>query len=143
MQEGPVDNTLVKILKGEIPSTEVYSNEHIYCFLDLYPQNPGHTLVVPRNFSRNIMEADEADTIACLAAVRRLIPALKAATDAKGVSVITNMGKEAGQMIEYLHFHLIPRHPGDKVSFYELGAQQTPEQLNEMAEKIKSFLGPV
>jgi diadenosine tetraphosphate (Ap4A) HIT family hydrolase len=41
-------------------------------------------------------------------------------------------------MVEYLHFHIIPRHPGDAVSFYKLGTEQTPQQLAEMAEKIKA-----
>jgi histidine triad (HIT) family protein len=128
------------ILRGEIPSTEVYSDERVYCFLDLYPQNPGHTLVVPRNYSPNVLEAEEQDVAACLGAVRKLIPAIKAATGAKGVSVVSNMGREAGQMVEYLHFHVIPRHPGDSVSFHKLGLQQSPEQLAEIARRIKAEL---
>ena len=140
MREAPADNIFGKILRGEIPSTEVYSNHAVYCFLDLYPQNPGHTLVVPRRYSENITAADEADIVECLRAVRQVIPALKAATGAKGVSVVSNMGRDAGQMVEYLHFHVIPRHPADKVSFHELGTEQTPEQLEHMAAKIKEHL---
>jgi histidine triad (HIT) family protein len=141
MHAAPADNIFGKILRGEIPSTPVYANELVYCFLDLYPQNPGHTLVVPRNYSPNITEADAADLAACLQTVSRLIPALKAATGALGVSVITNMGREAGQMIEYTHFHVIPRHPGDKVSFYQLGPEQRPQQLGEMAARIIAAMG--
>ncbi len=58
----------------------------------------------------------------------------------QGRYVISNSGREAGQMVEYLHFHIIPRHPGDAISFYKLGAEQTPEQLAEMAAKIKAQL---
>jgi histidine triad (HIT) family protein len=140
MREAPSDNIFGLILKGEIPSTEIFSDNHVYCFLDLYPQNPGHTLVIPRNYSANITDADESDVFTCLRVVRKLIPAIKAATGAAGVSVVTNMGREAGQMVEYLHFHVIPRHPSDSVSFYELGQEQTPEQLAEMAAKIKAGL---
>jgi len=140
MRDAPADNVFGMILRGEIPSTEVYSDERVYCFLDLYPQNPGHTLVVPRSYSANVADADENDVAACLRAVRRLIPAVKAATGAKGVSLVSNMGREAGQMVEYLHFHIIPRHPGDDVSFYKLGRQQTPEQLAEMAKAIRAEL---
>ncbi|MBN2081542.1 HIT family protein [bacterium] len=140
MREAPADNIFGKILKGEIPSTEVYSDNHVYCFLDLYPQNPGHTLVIPRNYSANVVEADESDVFTCLRVVRKLIPAVKAATGAAGVSVLANMGRDAGQMVEYLHFHIIPRHPGDSISMYELGEQQTPEQLAEMAARIRAEL---
>jgi len=140
MREAPADNIFGKILKGEIPSTEVYSDNHVYCFLDLYPQNPGHTLVIPRNYSANVADADESDVFTCLRVVRKLIPAIKAATGAAGVSVLTNMGREAGQMVEYLHFHIVPRHSGDSISLYELGEQQAPEQLAEMAARIRAEL---
>lgn len=133
-------NVFVRILNGELPSTEVYSNDKVYCFLDLFPQNPGHTLVIPRKFAANFMEASSEDIAACWDAVHKLAPAIKAVTDARGVSVLTNMGRDAGQMVEYLHFHVIPRHPKDKLSFYETGDQQTPEQLAEMAEQIKAEL---
>ena len=140
MREAPADNIFGKILKGEIPSTEVYSDNHVYCFLDLFPQNPGHTLVIPRNYSKNVTDADESDVFMCLRVVRKLIPAVKAATGAAGVTVMTNLGRDGGQMIEYLHFHIIPRHKGDKVSHYELGTEQTPAALAEMAAKIKAEL---
>jgi histidine triad (HIT) family protein len=137
MRSAPADNIFGKILEREIPSTEVYSDDAVYCFLDLFPQAPGHTLVIPRSYSENICEAEPADIAACLATVQKLIPAIKAATGAQGVTVMTNMGREAGQMIEYLHFHIVPRNPGDKVSLYELGQEQSPEALAEMAGKIK------
>jgi len=140
MRNAPDDNIFGKILLGEIPSTEVLSDGHVYCFLDLYPQNPGHTLIIPRNYSENVHAANETDVFMCLRAVRKLIPAIMAATGAAGVTVITNMGREAGQLVEYLHFHLIPRHQGDSISLYELGEEQTPEQLAAMAAKIKAAL---
>jgi histidine triad (HIT) family protein len=130
----------VKILKGEIPSTEVYSDEHVYCFLDLYPQNPGHTLVIPRKYSPNMLEAKAEHIAYCMDAVRKLVPAIQQATGAKGATVQTNIGREAGQMIEYLHFHIIPRHGNDYISYYKLGDEQKPEQLAELAEKIKQHL---
>jgi histidine triad (HIT) family protein len=140
MANPPADNLFVMLLNGEIPSTEVWSNELVYCFLDLYPQNPGHTLVIPREYSPNYLEASPAALAACWDAIRYLAPALKAATSARGVTVVSNMGREAGQMIEYLHFHVIPRHPQDKLSYYETGKQQTPEQLSEMATAIQKHL---
>lgn len=140
MRAAPADNIFGRILAGEIPSTEVYSDDKVYCFLDLYPQNPGHTLVVPRNYSEHVLAAEPEDLEACMATVKKLIPAIKSATGAKGVTVMANMGREAGQMIEYLHFHVIPRHPDDQVSLYKLGDEQTPEALNAMAEKIKAGL---
>ena len=140
MSEAPVDNIFGMILAGKLPSTEVFSDSHVYCFLDLYPQNPGHTLVIPRTYSENIHTANETDVIMCLRTVRKLIPALMNATGADGVTVITNLGRDAGQLVEYLHFHIVPRFKGDAISMYELGDEQTPEQLAAMAQKIKAEL---
>ena len=138
MRAAPEDNIFGKILKNELPSHEVYSNEHVYCFLDIFPQALGHTLVIPRNFSENVLVADEADILHCLQAVRLLMPAIKAATGAKGISVVTNTGREAGQMIEYLHFHLVPRYAGDSVSLSEIGPEQEAEALKDMAARIRA-----
>ena len=141
MAEVPKDNIFGRILAGEIPSHEVYSNEDVYCFLDIFPQALGHTLVIPRNFSRNLEEASVQDVSACLAAVRKLMPAVRAATSAKGITVISNTGRDAGQMIEYLHFHIVPRYKDDHVSLHELGGAHAPEDLEAMAEKIRGLLG--
>jgi len=140
LREAPEDNIFGKILRGEIPSTEVYTDHAVYAFLDLYPQNPGHTLVIPRSYSENVIQASEQDLVLCLRAVRKLVPAIISATKAKGVTVMTNMGREAGQMVEYLHFHVIPRYSDDNVSLHDLGEQQTPEALEEMASRIKAHL---
>ena len=51
-------NIFAKILRGEIPSHRVYEDDHVIAFMDVMPQGKGHTLVVPRQPSRNILDAD-------------------------------------------------------------------------------------
>ena len=48
-----------KIINGEIPSTKVYEDEDIFVFLDINPVNIGHTLVIPKKHSRNILDIEE------------------------------------------------------------------------------------
>ena len=133
------DNIFVKILRGELPSHGVYSDEDTYAFLDIFPHAPGHTLVVPRIYSEHILEASEQEIAACLRTVRRLIPAVIAASGAAGVTVLTNMGREAGQMVPYLHFHIIPRAAGSKLHG-EQGLQANEAELALIAEKIRQEL---
>jgi len=133
------DNIFVKILRGELPSHAVYSDEDTYAFLDIFPHSPGHTLVVPRIYSGHILEATEQDIAACLRTVRRLIPAILAATGSAGATVLSNMGREAGQMVPYLHFHIIPRAAGSKLHGEQVGAADTKD-LAAMAAKIKDEL---
>ena len=139
-RNAPEGNIFGMILRGEIPSYPVYEDGQVFAFLDIYPQAPGHTLVVPRSYSENILAATEEEIAACIKAVRLLQPALAQVTGAKGVTVVTNTGREAGQMIEYLHFHLIPRNPGDNVSLQHVGAAADPDELAQMAQKIKAAL---
>ena len=44
-----------KIIDGEIPSYKIYEDEHVYSFLDVFPITKGHTLVIPKKHSRNIL----------------------------------------------------------------------------------------
>ncbi len=53
-------NVFAKILRGELPSHRVYEDEATVAFMDVMPQVPGHTLVVPRKPSRNLLDADGA-----------------------------------------------------------------------------------
>lgn len=140
MRKAPEDNLFGKILAGEIPSHEVFQDEHTYCFLDIYPQAPGHTLVIPKKFSANIEDAEPEELAHCLATVRRLIPAIKQATGALGATVLTNSGRDAGQMIDYLHFHILPRSPGVSVDIGKLGGQADNVALAAMAAKIRESL---
>ncbi len=52
------DNIFAKILRGEIPSHRVYEDAAVVAFMDVMPQGPGHTLVVPKAPSRNMLDAD-------------------------------------------------------------------------------------
>jgi histidine triad (HIT) family protein len=140
MLNAPEGNIFGMILAGEIPSYEVYSDEACYAFLDIYPQAPGHTLVIPRSFSPHIGAATPEDLAACVAAVQMLIPAILEATGSGGASVISNMGKDAGQMIEYMHFHIIPRRQGDEVSLYTIGPIVGSAELAAIQEKIRAAL---
>jgi histidine triad (HIT) family protein len=139
MDSAHSDNVFVKILRGELPSHAVYSDDDTYAFLDIFPQAAGHTLVVPRIYSEHILEATEQEIAACLRTVRRLIPAIIAATGSAGATVLTNMGRDAGQMVPYLHFHIIPRSPGSKLTS-EQGGHGVEAELAAMAEKIRAAL---
>lgn len=140
MRKGPEDNLFVKILNGELPSHEVYQDDHTYCFLDIYPQARGHTLVIPKNFSPNAMEATAEDLQHCWETIRKLMPAIKTATGALGISVLTNTGREAGQMVEYLHFHILPRSPGDNISLSTLGEAADQAELEATKKAIREAL---
>jgi len=108
-----MDCIFCKIIKGEIPSSKVYEDDRVYGFLDIAPVNKGHTLIVPKKHSSDVLEDDLEDLNACMKAVQVVAKAVIKATDAGGFNLITNTKKAAGQVIPHTHFHIIPRFEDD------------------------------
>ena len=96
-----------KILKGELPATIVYQNEHLIVIKDLYPVAPVHLLIIPRIEVPSIQELAEKD----LSVMKEIVKAAQHVAREFDVEdnyrLLTNNGEEAGQTIFHLHFHLI------------------------------------
>ena len=86
------NNIFAKILRGEIPSHRVYEDDAVIAFMDVMPQAEGHTLVVPKAASRNILDADPAtltalipvvhqDAVAAMAPVNDYLAKVRATAD--------------------------------------------------------------
>lgn len=107
------DCLFCKIIAGEIPSTKVYEDEHVYAFRDINPQAPVHVLIVPKEHVC-CADAITADNSALVAHVFEAIPKIaKAEGLTGGYRVINNCGEDGGQTVMHLHFHLIG---GEKLS---------------------------
>ena len=106
------NNVFAKILRGEIPSHKVYEDEHTLAFMDVMPQADGHTLVIPKSASRNLLDADPAVLGALMASVQRVAHAVRKAFDAEGILIQQFNEPAAGQTVFHLHFHILPRMAG-------------------------------
>lgn len=100
------------IVAGDIPSRQVYADEHAIAFLDIGPWKRGHTLVIPRRHVDDVLAADEALTeiAPAIGATARLL------TDrlgADGLNMLSSAGPVAGQEVFHLHVHLVPRYADD------------------------------
>lgn len=99
-----------EIIKGNIPSAKVYEDDDVLAILDISQVTFGHTLVMPKKHCANILEADEGTVLKCAAAAKKLAKQIVENTKASGVNVLTNCGESAGQTVDHLHFHIIPRY---------------------------------
>lgn len=102
------DCLFCKIIKGEIPSTKVYEDENVLAFKDINPAAPIHILVVPKQHIENVLEINEENKeIASniFLAINKIAKQL--GIDQNGFRVITNCGKDAGQEVMHLHFHIL------------------------------------
>jgi len=106
------DNIFAKILRGEIPCHKVYEDEATLAFMDVMPQVDGHTLVVPKAPSRNLLDADPATLGNLMAVVQKLAIACQRAFGAEGVLIKQFNEPAAGQTVFHLHVHILPRKEG-------------------------------
>ncbi len=133
------NNIFAKILRNEIPSVRLYEDEHTLAFMDVMPQSPGHLLVIPKEGSRNLLDADPAVLARTMPVVQKLAVAAKEALDADGVLVTQFNEPAAGQTVFHLHFHVIPRFEGVPLRPHS-GQMEDIEVLKAHAEKIKAAL---
>ena len=101
------DCLFCRIIAGEIPSTKVYEDEHVFALRDFNPQAPNHILVVPRE---HIESAAALDETKAAAAARCLTAAAKIARQEGldgGFRIVSNCGDDAGQTVKHLHFHIL------------------------------------
>lgn len=96
-----------KIIDGEIPADIVYEDEHCLAFRDIAPQAPTHVLVIPKKPVESV--DDLADEDAALVGhlwltIRNLAKELGLDN---GYRVVVNCGKEGGQAVDHLHYHLL------------------------------------
>ncbi len=100
-----------KIIDGEIPADIVYQDEHCLAFRDIDPQAPTHLLLIPKKEIRSLdalQAEDHALAGHLLIVVSRLARQLNLEN---GYRVVCNCGREAGQLVPHLHFHILAGRP--------------------------------
>ena len=111
------DCVFCAIAAGEIPSFKIYEDDFAHAYLDINPFSEGHTLVIPKEHSRNLLETDDAALAALVARVKKVAAHIKAALPCDGFNILQNNGAAAGQTVNHIHFHIVPRKAGEPVSF--------------------------
>ena len=111
------DCLFCKIIKGEIPSDKVYEDEEILAFRDINPAAPIHILVIPKKHIASLAHMEKEDEII----VGKIYGVINKIAEEQGFKengyrVIVNCGKDAGQEVMHLHFHLLAGAKfGDKI----------------------------
>jgi histidine triad (HIT) family protein len=129
-----------KIVAGAIPSALVLETPAAVALLDINPLNPGHTLLVPRSHHPNLAELPEDLAAHAGSLLPRLCRAVKAAAGAEGLNVIVNYGRVAGQTIDHVHWHIIPRFTGDSIHWPWPQGHYSGDQLGQMKSRIEAEL---
>ena len=128
-----------KIVKGEIPSDKVYEDDNFFAFLDINPNNPGHSLIIPKNHYENIYNLSDEILKNIAPLIKKIAIAVKNGVNADGINIIMNNDGAAGQVVPHAHFHIIPRFADDGYKHWP-GKSFPKEENAKMAEKIKKEL---
>lgn len=123
-----MDCLFCKIIAGEIPAYKVYEDENVFAFLDINPKEVGHTLVIPKNHTRNIFTLEE--TSGLMESVVKVSNLLKSKLECEGLNIYVNNEAIAGQEVFHLHFHLVPA--------YENSIHLEKDEFTKIIEKINA-----
>ena len=132
-------NIFAKILRGEIPAHKVYEDDNALVMMDIFPQSRGHTLVIPKANSRNLLDAEPAVLSAVFPLVQRVAQAVQRATNADGIRLAQFNEAPAGQTVFHLHFHIIPAYEGTALAPHA-GGKADDSELAELAKAISAEL---
>jgi len=125
---------------GQIPVIKIYEDEVVLAFLDIGPVSDGHTLVIPKQHFEKLHDCPAELLGRVGSRLGKIAKAVAAGMNSDGYNVLCNNGRSAGQLVEHLHFHIIPRNTGDGV-FNRWPAYKYEEgKIEEIATKIRENL---
>ncbi len=125
-----------RIIEGSIPCYKVYEDENVLAFLSKGQQTKGHTLVVPKKHSRNILDIEEVDLLRVIAVVRKLSVHIYKTLGATGLKIQQNNEPRGGQEVFHTHFHIIPRYEDDAIYTTGKNVELSHDELTTLAKKI-------
>jgi histidine triad (HIT) family protein len=128
-----------KIVKGEIPSLKIYEDEHSLAFLDIAPFTKGHSIVIPKKHYVNLFDFPEEEMTNYFSGLKKVVTKIKEKMNADGINIMQNNFKAAGQVVNHLHFHVLPRWDNDRAFPIRVKKLElSKEELNEILKKINS-----
>ena len=129
-----------KMVAGEIPVTKIYEDEVVFAFLDIGPISDGHTLVIPKQHFENLHDCPSEILARITSRIGKSAGAVSTAMKSDGYNVLCNNGRAAGQVIEHLHFHIIPRMAGDGVFDRWPSYKYQAGEIESIATRIRKNL---
>jgi histidine triad (HIT) family protein len=102
------DCIFCRIISGEIPSNNVYSDENVFAFRDINPQAPTHVLILPKRHIPSIRDLNASEG----AVLGQLFEAANRIAEQEGIQergfrTVINYGVESGHTVWHLHIHLL------------------------------------
>lgn len=139
------ENIFAKILDDKAEHFKVFESKATLAILDAFPVVEGHTLVLPKlKGYTSFVDLPPAKASEFLRDLQTVAHAVKQATGATGVNIVSNNGEDAGQAVPHPHFHIIPRKKGDglELKFPPSGEKISKEAAEAVLKKLTETLNP-
>ncbi len=131
------DCIFCKIVAGELPASIVDQDEHTIAFMDINPATHGHTLVIPRAHTPDLLSIGPDELAAVTHAAQRLAARAQQRLRADGINLINSCGAVAWQTVFHFHLHVIPRYKSDPLRLPWVPEPGDPADIAAAAAAIK------
>ena len=133
------DCIFCKVISGGLEAHTVYENENVLAFLDIHPASRGHTLVIPKVHAERMEHLEDRHVGSLFLGVKSVMALLEKSLRPDGLNVGWNHGWAAGQKVNHLHVHIVPRYAGDGGGGVQyIVRSSVKEDLVGIAEQIKT-----
>ncbi|HET8706485.1 MAG TPA: HIT family protein [Pseudomonadales bacterium] len=106
------------IIKKAQPASIVHEDEHTLAFMDIFPNRPGHVLIVPKLHQQYVAQLDAATRAHLFETANRVANAVRQSSlKPDAVHFLVNDGVAAHQTVPHVHMHVLPRYKGDHLKF--------------------------
>ena len=138
------DCIFCKIVRRESPASIVYEDDATLAFMDIRPMIRGHTLVIPKSHAAYLEDLSRDSAGPILETAKRIAAALRrSGLRCEAVNLWLANGKEAGQEVFHVHFHVLPRFRGDGFGIragLDYGRMPERTELDATAAKIRTAI---
>lgn len=128
-----------KIANHEIPTNFLYEDDEVIAFLDISQVTKGHTLIVCKRHYATFLDAPSDLIMKMMKVAKVIAPALMKSFHASGLNILNNNYAIAGQSVDHLHFHLIPRYDETDAITLQFN-ESAPQDLQQLYCMIKEQL---
>ncbi|KAI0299711.1 HIT-like domain-containing protein [Multifurca ochricompacta] len=118
-----------KIIKGIIPSFKLIETDLSYAFLDINPLSKGHALVIPKYHAEKVHELPDEFLADALPIAKKIA----IAQGAENYNILQNNGRIAHQLVDHVHFHVIPKPSKSDEEGLVIGWPQQSPSTDELA----------
>ena len=130
------DCIFCRIVAGELPCFEIYSDADTLAFMDINPANPGHALAIPKGHWPDLHATPDEQLAAVMSTAKRVAGALQAELEPDGINLAQANGEGAAQSVMHFHMHVVPRRLGDELKLNWGIKQGDMEAIGELAKRL-------